>query len=427
MTCLAQKSALYAAVFFLCWTVLPVWADPPPEAVPTLEEFLQKADAAFNRRADLLRHSTGTALLKVTLSGGEELMARLAGQYRNLGLEPPKKETAGNPRGNTMKVHWYTKGESLRYDTDIRVIEGVRPWTPEALLRIATNGKVGIYYAPVDRKAYVNQPPFRAGDFVTYLQYFDPLFPYTGYSGSIFAGLRIRAKEEHLSLEYADLNGLRCIHVTAPPKVLGAKKQVLIESDLWFGVDQDYALIKQECNSRFLEDNTLSSFHSYDAKYERSAEFPEVWILKSLCQHMTEYDVQDITIDFEDVHLGVDVPDITFNYDGLGVPTGTSIYDRRSDKETPVYHYVPGVYVGLDRIDLEAGSVPPEQFTGGNCPGTDSEEKPADPVPITPPLPAAPPPEAPEASVSTMAYVLAGAFVMAVAALLAGFRFLRHK
>jgi len=216
--------------------------------------------------------------------------------------------------------------------------------------------------------------------------------------------------------------------MTSPPLGAGHGTYDVFESHKWFSIDQGYALVKMKMTDSFYRDDVLSNevIKTYDASFVPSEEFPDVWILKSVHQYEREYDEQELTIDFEAVHLGVDVPDMLFNYDGLGVPLGAPIVDSREPGPASVSYYLPGVHVGLDSIDLAAGMVAPSEVKGTRCPTAESNEEPSTPL-ASPPVPPAPPSDTPDASKSTVTYVLVGAFVMAVAVLLGGFRFLRRK
>ena len=101
------------------------------------------------------------------------------------------------------------------------------------------------------------------------------------------------------------------------------------------------------------------------------------------------------------------------------------IYDRRAPGDTPVYYYLPGVSVGLDRIDLAAGAMPPEELKGANCPGAESDEKAADPAPVAPILPP-PPAAASPTGGGVPALYLVFAIIVVMLVLAGGMVFLRR-
>lgn len=334
---------------------------------------LAKSETAFNRRAELLQHSTGRAHLKVVRSGGEKLLEKLGRQMKETEFDSERVETSG---GNTMDVRWYMKADHLRYDLDIGRADAYKPWRTLGVLRIAANKEVGIYYSPQDKRAYVNQPPSMTSDLSAYLDYFDPRRMYCeGYDLDPYKGLRQLLHERDrmvTSLVSEEHDGTPSIHVTIENRLERARAGSYsdLKKDMWFALEQELALLQDitritEYNRDKIWEVLEFDFH---AQYQECQEFEDVWLLKSLHRREVTYCTQELWVDFSDVHLGVDVPDVTFNYDGLGVPQGVQIFDRRAAGPSKIYYYVPGVYVGLDRIDLAAGAAAPADLPKSACP-----------------------------------------------------------
>jgi hypothetical protein len=68
-----------------------------------------------------------------------------------------------------------------------------------------------------------------------------------------------------------------------------------------------------------------------------------------------------------------------FNYEGMGVPRGAVVFDKRKDGPTKVRTYEEGMYVGLDMIQLgdsdEGKAEPPKSsITNNSIPVEVNEE-----------------------------------------------------
>ncbi len=355
----------------------------------SFEEVIDKSEADYLRRVELLKHSTGTARMKVKRLGGEKLAASVANQYRAIGKEPSELCTTA---GNTMEVHWHTKGENLRYDIQIGKLDEMPLWEQETIKRIATNGKIKISHDLLNGKAYVkgdlnstlNSSLGTLGNIAPDLDCFEVDQNDKNSARLPFDGMRtMREKGVNVSLETVSIDGVDCVHALCLfPETNGDTEKKITE--IWFAIPCNYA-IKRVIGTRTFYINGLAGHElreTYDATYERSKEYPDLWILKSLHQYAHE---MEQTKDFENVHLGVDVPDITFNFEGIGVPQGTPIFDRRTSGKSAVYHYVPGVHVGLDRIDLAAGEIPQNPVQDSGCPEGLPEKQPGVPPPASAP------------------------------------------
>ncbi len=345
-------------------------------SLPTFAEVIQASEAALKQQIELLGHSTGKAHIE----------ARGSSQYEHDDLLWYT--------GNTMDVCWYTNGENLRFDTNIGELAGIEPRDPKGTVRTCTNGKVSISFNCIDKRAYLSEPFSRASNLSAFLHHFDPRLlyaadetelPYDTWRDMITLG-------KQFQLELCELNCVPCICVTFVRRyTLNDGDWYVSKVQIWFAVEQNFAIVRH--NGAVYDRGQLASPRAeseYQAHYEPSQDYSGFWILTSSYhfhyhwsgQYNVRWTVEEQSVLFQDVHFGVDVPDSMFNYDALGVPFGTPINDGRSPgkdcfrhdvpglgwqafsgrtpEESFMYRYVPGVYVGLDSINLTTGTPQPE-------------------------------------------------------------------
>jgi hypothetical protein len=342
--------------------------------LPSLEEIIQSSEAAFKQQIELLGHSTGKAHVEAR---GSSLFEHTDSLFET---------------GNTMDVCWYTNGENLRYDTNISELTGFKPRDPKGTVRTCTNGKVSISFNCIDHRAYLSEPFHRAWNFSGFLHYFDPRLLYAADQSPppYDAWRAMIAREQPFWLEYCELDCVPCVCVTLMRREPEDEEGnwYSFRADIWFALEQNYAIVRTKSIVE-IHKGRRSSPHSeseYKANYEPSQDYPGVWVLRSsynfhyewMGQFNVRRMVEEQSVRFEETHFGVDVPETMFNYDALGVPMGMSINDGRfpgkecfrhdvpgmgwqafsgrTPEESFMYHYGPGVYVGLDRIDLTAGT-----------------------------------------------------------------------
>lgn len=391
MTSVARKNMLCWVLPLFLWPVLCFSQDKSSASSPPIsfEEVIDKSEADYLRRVELLKHSKGTVRVKAKHFGSVYLVNSLSHEYRAMGIEPSELRTKG---GNTKEIHWHTKGENLRYDIQIGKLDEMPLWEQETIKRIATNGKIKISHDLLNGKAYVkgdlnstlNSSLGTLGNIAPDLDCFEVDQNDKNSARLPFDGMRtMREKGVNVSLETVSIDGVDCVHALCLfPETNGDTEKKITE--IWFAIPCNYA-IKRVIGTRTFYLNGLvvnELRETYDATYERSKEYPDLWILKSLHQYAHE---MEQTKDFENVHLGVDVPDATFNFEGIGVPQGTPIFDHRTSDKSAVYHYVPGVHVGLDRIDLAAGEIPQNSVKDSGCPEGPPEKQPGVPPPASAP------------------------------------------
>ena len=383
------------------------------DAPRTFDELMQRSEAGYKRRDELLRKSTGRARVKVLRTGTDKLPAEFERLMRSA---PYDANNLAGTKGNAMEVRWYASNEYYRYDTDITSLDGVTPWGAMGVLHIATSKDVGIYYNPGDKRAYINQPPIHSIGLVNYFEFFDIHQLYrVDYRQSFWEGIRdamSKLGRQIVAFVPQERNGVDCIYVGLSPATLSGgdgKRRHEVNTEYWFANLPDLPVLSMTSLIAHFDGDKQTGRNAweYSATYTQSSEYPDVSILRTLHQRQEDnISFQELTCEFEDVHVGVDVPDMTFNYEGMGVPPGTEICDRRAAGPTKFYHYLPGVYVGLDRIDLAAGIAAPEEPAKSSCPEVASPPPEPTPLPPPEPLPAPAPPSSGHLSVG---FLIAGA------------------
>lgn len=386
------------------------------QTLPTFDQIIEKIEVSYKYRADLLRKSTGNARLQVTRVISQEMGRKLSLQMEAQNIEfrsfAPK-------CGNIMNVKWYSQGDYYRYDEEIQKNGDLQVCKPLLDTNIASNNNYSIYYNTIERKGYINNAFDSYPTLTGYIHLFDIQRCYGGSDTPLYIALKTYNQDDVL-IQRENLNGLPHIHIIYKIRTNDNDEGDfrIFQIDVWLSELQNYAESRIATHTEFYSNGSIFDVidSDYRAEYEQSNEYPNVFILKKLYQYKTQQFVEELWIEFSDVRLGIDLPVETFNFDGLGVPVGMPIFDKRNPGPSTLYYYLPGVYVGLDRLDLAAGAVemPPDVQL--------PDQAPSEPLPEPAPEPAvtqdAPPPQVETGSSSAPSSFQSVYFAVAVIILL---------
>jgi len=326
-------------VFCLCGTITSLASFAASGAsLEELHAFRDKVEASYSKRTELLRRSTGAARM----------------QFRE--VRPPAdfaQENPGTPwepRHDEWKTQWSQKGDKYRYD--IRdMVEGEKDARAVYQLpydmRVAADNESSLYYTGIHNEAYLDKRIERSCNILGLRRAFKPEYCYAGpeldvpYPEGMKAILG-RSDGSDIVLSDVDYQGRRCVKWSYYRKYENRPR--LVEVHFIFDPAQAYSLVHAEELSnvdciREKRELVMELVYAYDAKYALDPS-TGAW-LATWVKMRGDYPVgeEEMEIFFDDIKVGVDVPDSTFTFEGLGVPAGAKVYDMRQDQVNPTISY----------------------------------------------------------------------------------------
>ncbi len=341
------------------------------EASERLQSILQAMEPQYNLRKQLLRRSSGHCAMTLVYKTETDLASEMATRIENeFGLPESQLVFQGE---NIAEIHWQQKDDSLRYDVKIPRNENYsahQAFLPQDL-RIAANNEKGIYYDVREKIAYINDPPTNGANPTSNFRRFEVNELYKFKERDWPERLRTTLERGILpKFTEVVIGGVPCIRMDfSRDKEESADGHRYRWENRWHYVlspSQGYSVVEATFETTLYDDQALDcrSRDEYIATYAESEEHPGVWLLSRLRHSTSDRRVVDaISVDFHDVRIGVDVPDLAFTFEGLGVPTETLVNDKRLDGLTTRFVYRGG---NVTSLDDEAGLLL----------GTDSEEEP---------------------------------------------------
>ena len=344
--------------------------------LPSYGEVREAMNAAYEARDELLQRSRGTARLFISREAG---VADLAGKIEqemeeSLGLDAEGFRICG--QGNWTTV-WQQSGSRRRYDMSIPApLEAEpdrRPFLVPTDIRIAVDQEKGIYYSLPEKTAYINKPPSPAVNPYDLTSYFRIERLYQ-FSGADFPTVLDRWDEAGVVPELSwDLIGqTQCVRLFLNhEQELTDGRRTHSELELWVAPSQSYSPLKAVLRTNWAgKKDRLSVLESYEAAYKESEAFAGIWLLENVRivdNHGRQGDLSEtLEADFEDVEVGVDVPDETFTFEGLGVPPGTPILDKSLGGQPLRYYYGSFPTGQVDHLAEEIGKLSGENSGEAN-------------------------------------------------------------
>jgi hypothetical protein len=338
------------------------------EAVPSYAEIKAAVDAAYQARHDVLKNATGVVDISfhrepLTKEDREKYQKEMS---EGLGVDGKHSGWGGTVQTTTT---WYTKGNRTRYDIVSPKPTDPRPLLIEGNRRVVTDPEKSISYDVLHREAYIDRPLRPYANPFGQLMRFDVHLLYRFHYQTVSELLYHRFEEETPSertyeITREKLGPTECIRVycqlayTHPSGEPGPAGRL----ELWLAPQMAYSLVKARTWSRRPWGWDYYLQGSYDASYEQSPTHPGIWVLKTLdcvVNHAPEDGSEILKATFTNTRVGVELPEETFTFDGLGVPPGTVVYDKSRGGTYPSPRY-PGTapvfprYYYLGRGRLEA-------------------------------------------------------------------------
>ncbi len=333
--CLSLKLVM-AAMF----SVLVAAGRSSAAGLADLQSLQQNAERSYKERAELLLHSHGNAVMEWKTTAG----ARVA---RDGSAPPPFK-----PKVGVWTTQWWSSGEKYRYDVESgQPVPGMEEsWAFRAPynIRLAADKESSLYYFPINNKAYCGDAIKRMGNpwglhrsFQIEYCYDAGLSP-LGYL-DLLSEMVANYKGDNVKITEETIHDLPCQKVTYTKRWPNEGRR-LDEIVMWLNPATGYSLVKMTRSTNALSiafkepELKMELSQSYEAAYEQKQ---GVFLLKWVKMAMFDpiQGGEDLTITFDETEIGVDVPDATFTFDGLGVPQGAKVTDRRLNRKAPTISY----------------------------------------------------------------------------------------
>jgi hypothetical protein len=254
---------------------------------------------------------------------------------KKLGIGPDSIRTIGKGGWTT---EWYQKGSKRRYDIDVPYSSQKdltrRPFLIREKMRIAVDPEKSIYYDTLNGHAYINQPPLAATNPLNLQRNFDisRLYKFNNCElPQLLSAIdRLDKSEWQYKLIEDQIGQIRCIKLDFMVK----KKAHYM---LWVAPELSYSLVKGQL---FLNKGGVEQLaESYEAKYQKSAS-DGVWLLKDVT--IEDYQgpfSEKLEVKLFNTEIGIEIPDETFTFKGLGVPLGTKIFDKSLGGQPIEFYY----------------------------------------------------------------------------------------
>lgn len=306
--------------------------------------------AAYQARSDLLQNSTGTANIIIETK-------KLTGEANNT---PAKK--------GKWTVTWYKKAVKNRYNIYVpppqKEDDNHKPLLEPQNIRTVQDAEKRIYYDVLNRAAYIDRRLPLAGNPFGLVRHFDISRLYRFSRRYDLSDLLTAWEKEGVQRQIKEdrVGQTHCIKLEFNWEKLypsGYKRKKRLK--LWVAPEMSYSLIKAQFFST--SGGELFLVESYEATYRKS-KVEGIWLLKEVTivdnQCGLRQDRRErLTAKFCNTKVGVEITDETFTFEGLGVPKGTKVYDKRFGETVESYYH------GLSKSE-QTGTIVKEGTEDGN-------------------------------------------------------------
>ncbi|MBN2590409.1 MAG: hypothetical protein JXA96_11150 [Sedimentisphaerales bacterium] len=307
------------------------------ENIPSYTDIKGAIETAYLTRSDFLLNAKGIA--NITLSREETSPGKaktIEEDISNkLGFSQDSFKTSGN---GIWSVEWYQKGSKRRYDIEVPSSEESsieRPFLLPQKKNFAIDPEKSIYYDILGENAYINKSPREMANPLSLLNNFDisKLYKFSDCSlPELFYRLdNIDKTEWQYQITEDKIEATHCIKIEIVVKKMA-------RYNFWIVPELSYSLIKGQL---FLTIQGVEKLaESYEAKYEKSKS-EEIWLLSDL---KVEYNQdrsfnEKMEVQLTNTEIGIEIPDETFTFEGLGVPLGTKVLDKSLGGQPLEYYY----------------------------------------------------------------------------------------
>ena len=309
-----------ALAFFLCCRASFVYSEP------TLQSIIDAIQANAEKRAALLKHSSGACTVRLQYEAGEDRpVEKIPFSMDNFHFDP----------NHTAQVTWMERDDLLRFDVVIP-----RPATPSTIwspfppknTRTLLDGQRSVTYdVSADSVVIDTQPPASVNP-IAILYRFEPELLYRFRGQALHECLKsFQTSGWQPAISELQRDGMRLVTLEYSWKRGDNGRDREGSTRYTVSPDQGYALVEGSFVSRHFYNGKIgTNFERYDATYSESPEKKGVWLLSHLRRLTDTFGTLDaVDISFEETRVGVQIPDADFTTESLGVKDGTPTLDRR--------------------------------------------------------------------------------------------------
>lgn len=336
-------------VIIRLWIVAGVlWGGSGASASEDIQAIIEKVTANYQQREALLRRSRGEcSIFLERLPPDESLETRLRQE-----MELNEGGTLVMTGENTATIQWMQRDDRVRFDKLIPVNKGMPSQMFGAKnIRVSYDENISRYHDLSTGIAYLNNPPTEVYDVTGIQSRFNiaKLYEFGGRSLPV-ALAAISAKGMTPQLSESEVSGIACIRIKY---MLEKTKENILQSKRVTTYDLAPSMGYSLLRARFLYtefwDGSVSRTWErlYSATYSESPTHPGVWLIDTM-ESRQDMDIRDrIQATVQYIELGVDVEEREFTFEGLGVPDGTIVADKRLPGASMKFLYEDGELVPL--------------------------------------------------------------------------------
>lgn len=347
--------------------------------VPEYSDVKAAVAAAYQARSALLRRSTGTVDMTLKKEEATPGAARKMEQMfaDEFGADPEGFRVSGEGVWTTT---WYQKDSRIRYDMVVPASgqeQGARrPFLTRRDMRIAVDPEKGVYYDAINKHAYIHKPPTPAKNPHSLARYFRLERLYQ-FNGSDVPDLLARCEKAGITptCTREQVGQTPCVRLCySHERDMPGGKKDRGQLVLWLAPQQSYSLIKAQLRGNWAgREQDLVTIETYEAAYQQCEGFEGIWLLKDVkLVDKQGLMSETLTAALRDTRVGIEIPDETFTFDGLGVPPGTKISDKTLAGQPLSYYYKSFPAAQLDSLAQRLKALPQEE---PNCAAKDSLEQ----------------------------------------------------
>lgn len=295
-----------------------------------LKKQIERSDLA---RQELINHSSGKVTLTLHNTKGEgfdETHEELKSSY-GMKLVP----MIGKVQWD---VEWQRKDNKNRYDIVMKKPNNEEQFFgTDQNIRNSCDSKIKLNYDVLDKRAYINRPsrPITSPSSLFNNQFNIDYFysgAISGLGGKTISGYITSQEEKGMlpELSVKDRAGRKTIQIKYTVSVPKNDKTHRMVRLIEVCPEMGYSIVSYEVyNNMGTNFEALKLVSSYEAEYEESKTHSGIWIAKKVKVYaMNRLKEEMLTGEFKEVQIGVDISDNVFTFDGLGVPPGTTVYDK---------------------------------------------------------------------------------------------------
>ncbi|MFA6240792.1 MAG: hypothetical protein WC655_07680 [Candidatus Hydrogenedentales bacterium] len=346
----------------LGWALaLPSYGDPSPapqeEVRKRVMDIVAAMEPQYAKRAELLKRSTGSCRMDLYFEEGEvdadEMKARLENA---LGADSANDSLQWQ---NVAEIAWKQRDGDLRFDVVIQKQTGDQPLRtfPPQNKRSAVSADQSIHYNVLENSAYIDKPPANAANPTSVKNRFEVGALYTFREPALPSLLRDTAEKGILPIiTEVTVRGIPCIRLeyTREKRAPNKGDEVLAKTTAYYilAPAQGYSLLEGMASVKSFSEGISQReilTRYYNAEYHECATQPGVWLLTRVLGYMRipwqEGAADAIKVIFNETEVAVDVPEVEFSFQGLGLPEGTLVDDKRETGKTIRMEYRGGELV----------------------------------------------------------------------------------